>query len=217
MALPAVLALCADPLLSVVDTLFVGRAGPAPLAALGVNSALFTFSFVVFNFLATATTPLVAASLAAGDRDKAGRVTLQAMALALVLGVALAGGLVAGAEPALALMGAPPSTGEMHDLAKEFLLIRCAGREGDLCLRGGGGSGGGSGTVRCYHSSAAMIHSWEVVDGGLGALLGPGRRWLRRQRRPLLHTKDSNAPSPCAPPPNLNNSTTGRWRRPRCW
>ena len=125
MALPAVLALCADPLLSVVDTIFVGRAGPAPLAALGVNSALFTFSFVVFNFLATATTPLVAASLAAGDRDKAGRVTLQAMALALVLGVALAGGLVAGAEPALALMGAPPSTGEMHDLAKEFLLIRC--------------------------------------------------------------------------------------------
>lgn len=56
LALPAVLALAADPLLSMVDTVFVGRAGAEPLAALGVNSALFTLAFVVFNFLATATT-----------------------------------------------------------------------------------------------------------------------------------------------------------------
>lgn len=62
-----VLALAADPLLSIVDTLFVGKAGTDALAALGVNSALFTLSFLVFNFLATATTPLVASSLAAGD------------------------------------------------------------------------------------------------------------------------------------------------------
>ncbi len=61
------LALAADPLLSIVDTLFVGKAGTDALAALGVNSALFTLSFLVFNFLATATTPLVASSLAAGD------------------------------------------------------------------------------------------------------------------------------------------------------
>ena len=56
LALPAVLALAADPLLSMVDTVFVGRAGTDALAALGVNSALFTLAFVVFNFLATATT-----------------------------------------------------------------------------------------------------------------------------------------------------------------
>lgn len=43
---------------------------PLLQAALGVNSALFTFSFVVFNFLATATTPLVAAALAQGDSEK---------------------------------------------------------------------------------------------------------------------------------------------------
>ncbi len=41
-----------------------------PQAALGVNSALFSFAFVVFNFLAVATTPLVAAALAAGDEKK---------------------------------------------------------------------------------------------------------------------------------------------------
>lgn len=135
LALPAVLALAADPLLSMVDTIFVGQVGsvcrnagvplafvawylhsqpqdaaalllsccslliclpdctPRPyclcsasqvgadaLAALGVNSALFTFSFVVFNFLATATTPMVAAALAVGDSDRAGKVTLQVSA-----------------------------------------------------------------------------------------------------------------------------------------
>ena len=51
--------------------------GADALAALGVNSALFTFSFVVFNFLATATTPMVAAALAVGDSERAGKVTLQ--------------------------------------------------------------------------------------------------------------------------------------------
>lgn len=82
LALPAVLALAADPLLSMVDTVFVGQAtGTDALAALGVNSALFTLAFVVFNFLATATTPMVASSLATGDKERAGKVTLQAGAV----------------------------------------------------------------------------------------------------------------------------------------
>ena len=38
--------------------------------ALGVNSALFSFAFIVFNFLATATTPLIATSLARGDKQQ---------------------------------------------------------------------------------------------------------------------------------------------------
>ena len=208
LALPAVIALAADPLLSIVDTVFVGQAGAEPLAALGVNSALFSFSFVVFNFLATATTPLVAAALAQGDAEKvrpgarggrrgwelvgswggtgrglrclgwilcllwapwaaysrqasgrcrgqplcansagrrriapaqlangrhsrvprmqAGKVTLQALLLASVLGCAVWGGLAAWADPALALMGAGPETGAMHQLAKDFLLVRCS-------------------------------------------------------------------------------------------
>ena len=100
------------------------QVGPDALAALGVNSALFTFSFVVFNFLATATTPMVASALATGDKQRAGKVTLQALALSGVLGGVLAGGLVVWAEPALALMGAGPETGSVHDLALQFLLIR---------------------------------------------------------------------------------------------
>lgn len=38
--------------------------------ALGVNTSIFAFSFVVCNFLASAMTPLVAASLASGDKDQ---------------------------------------------------------------------------------------------------------------------------------------------------
>jgi MATE family multidrug resistance protein len=125
LAIPAVLALAADPLLQVVDTIFVGQAGPEALAALGINSALFTFSFLVFNFLATATTPLIAASLARGDREAAGKVTLQALVLGGGLGGALTVALTVGADGALALMGASPDAGgEMYSLAKEFLLIR---------------------------------------------------------------------------------------------
>ena len=103
------------------------QAGADALAALGVNSALFTFSFVVFNFLATATTPMVASSLAVGDKEHAGKVTLQALGLATVLGTVLAGCLVVFSEGALSLMGAGPEAGRVHELATEFLVVRCAG------------------------------------------------------------------------------------------
>lgn len=80
---------------------------------------------MVFNFLATATTPLVATALATGDKQRAGTVTIQAFLLAIVLGTALTGGLTLGANQALMLMGADPtSTPEMFSLAKDFLLIR---------------------------------------------------------------------------------------------
>lgn len=45
--------------------------------ALGVNTALFSFCFVVFNFLATATTPLIAAAVSAGDRQQVPSVYLR--------------------------------------------------------------------------------------------------------------------------------------------
>jgi len=124
LATPAIVALAADPLLQVVDTIFVGHSGSDALAALGVNSALFTFSFIVFNFLTTATTPLVATALSTGDRRRAGMVSMQALMLALILGSGLAAGLTLGADQALELMGADPKNSEMFAMAKEFLRIR---------------------------------------------------------------------------------------------
>ncbi|HKZ24849.1 MAG TPA: MATE family efflux transporter, partial [Acidimicrobiia bacterium] len=50
-----------------MDTAFVARLGVPELAALGVDSAILGFAFFGFNFLAHATTPLVAQALGRGD------------------------------------------------------------------------------------------------------------------------------------------------------
>ena len=73
LGLPALGALAADPLVSIVDTVFVGRLGVVPLAALGVNVAVFSLAFVLFNVLEYGTTPIVARAEGSGNRRAAGR------------------------------------------------------------------------------------------------------------------------------------------------
>lgn len=136
---PAILALAADPLLSLVDTAFVGSAGAEPLAALGVCSALFTFFFLVFNFLATATTPLVAGALASGEKERAGVVVLQGIVLALGIGSGLCYTLITTADTTLDIMGAGPSSSQVHVLAKEFLVVRAIAAPGTLLMTAGQG------------------------------------------------------------------------------
>jgi len=109
-ALPAVGSLAIDPLLSVVDTLYVGRIeDAAPLAALGVCSSVFNFAFFIFNFFATATTPLVSRAMAAGESDKAIKTLSQAFTAALVIGLLSAGVIEAFAPTILNTMGTSPS------------------------------------------------------------------------------------------------------------
>eukprot|EP00958_Prasinococcus_capsulatus_P003216 scaffold299_cov343-Prasinococcus_capsulatus_cf.AAC.9 len=60
LAVPALGALAIDPLLSVVDTAFVGHLGKTELGGLGVATAVFNFTFRIFNFLSAVTAPLVA-------------------------------------------------------------------------------------------------------------------------------------------------------------
>lgn len=86
-AIPALATMAVDPLVSMVDTAFVGRLGTGALAALGVNVGIFGLAFYVFNFLANGTTPLVAGALGEGDRDRAGRVVVAGLGLATALGV----------------------------------------------------------------------------------------------------------------------------------
>lgn len=96
-------------------------------AALGVNTSLFTLSFVVFNFLATATTPAVASAVGCRNSKAAGEVVYQATTLAVLLGIAVSGGLYCNASWMLSVMGADPAQGQhMHELAMQYLLIRCA-------------------------------------------------------------------------------------------
>jgi hypothetical protein len=86
---------------------------------------LFTLSFVVFNFLATATTPAVAAAVGARNSKAAGEVVYQATVLAVLLGLGVAFGLHGNAPWMLSVMGSDPAQGDhMHDLAMQYLMIR---------------------------------------------------------------------------------------------
>ena len=121
LALPAMVALAADPLLGLVDTALVGRLGAVPLAALGVSVALFTLAFFGFNFLTYGTTAEVARLRGAGRPEAAATYALQALWLAVALGVLTTIVLEAAAPMLLGLMGAG---GEVADAGLVYLRIR---------------------------------------------------------------------------------------------
>lgn len=121
LALPAVGSLAIDPLVSLVDTAFVGRLGAAPLGALGVNAAVFAFFFLIFNFLAYGTTPRIGNALGRGEKEEAGKTIVQALFLALGLGSLATLMLLIFADPILGAMGA---SGELEEPARQYLQIR---------------------------------------------------------------------------------------------
>jgi MATE family multidrug resistance protein len=137
LAIPALGALAADPLVSMVDTVFVGRLGVVPLAALGVNTSIFAMTFVVFNFLAYGTTPLVARAVGRGDRAAAGDVVMQALLLAALVGGAATLLLELLAGPIVALMGAG---GELRGPALSYLRIRALAGPAVLFVTAGHGA-----------------------------------------------------------------------------
>jgi len=106
LAFPALGALIADPLLSLVDTAFVGRLGALPLAALGINTALFALAVYIFNFLAYGTTPMVANAFGKGNKALAGRISMQALSLSLIIGLGALVFIQALAPFLVTLMGA---------------------------------------------------------------------------------------------------------------
>lgn len=121
LAIPALGALAADPLVSLVDTAFVGRLGVVELGALGVNAAVFALVFALFNFLAYGTTPLVAAAWGRGDQEEASRVITQAISLAIGIGAIAIALLEVFWNPILTAMQA---SSELIGPAGEYLRIR---------------------------------------------------------------------------------------------
>jgi putative MATE family efflux protein len=127
LAIPALGALLIDPLLTLADTAFVGKFSTDPpyeLAGMGSATALLTFSFYIFNFLCTATTPLVASKRAAGKESEALAVGGQALSLAFVLGTVLALSLVVFRQPLLNIMGTSVSGPHANEYALDFMTIR---------------------------------------------------------------------------------------------
>jgi len=121
---PALGALAAGPLVSLVDTAFIGRLGAEALASVAIASAVFVAVFAVFNVFEYAVTPLIAQSIGAGDRSDAGRFTVAALSISVVAGVVAAAGLMLFAEPLLGLFGA--TTGVLEG-AVTYVTIRALG------------------------------------------------------------------------------------------
>lgn len=121
LAVPALGALAADPLYSIVDTAFVGHLGVAQLGGLSIGVAAFTASFWIFSFLAYGVTPRVARALGAGRADSAAQVGIQALLLAVLLGglVTVVGVLFTG--PIVRAFGA---SDEVVRFAEPYLRIR---------------------------------------------------------------------------------------------
>ena len=121
LALPALGSLAIDPLVSLVDTAFVGRLGAAPLGALGINAAIFAMTFVIFNFLAYGTTPRIGEFVGKGDDQSAGKVAAHALMIAAGCGVLALGAIQLLAPWVLEVMGAK---GALEEPALTYLRIR---------------------------------------------------------------------------------------------
>jgi putative MATE family efflux protein len=115
LALPALGALAAEPLLVMVDSAIVGHLGTAPLAGLALAGAVLNTTVYLCVFLAYATTAAVARAYGAGRLPDAARHGVDALWLGLGLGVAVGLALWLAAPQLIALFGPTP------DVASEAL------------------------------------------------------------------------------------------------
>ncbi len=136
LAAPALGALAADPLVSLVDTAWVGRIDAQALAALGVAAAIFGIILFLFNFLAYGSTPLVAEAFGRSDFGEAARLGSTAFRLAAGVGIVVGLALAAGAPAAVGAVGA---RGDVADAAVRYLRIRALAAPGMLLIVAGHG------------------------------------------------------------------------------
>jgi Na+-driven multidrug efflux pump len=121
-AIPALIGMLADPLLSLMDTAYVGQLGTRELAALGPCTSIFHLAFSTFRATTQATTSLVASSLQ-HDPIQAQQVTSISLKLGLVMGLIVMVGLQMGGTWCLGTMGVPVQSA-LYAPAKSYLSAR---------------------------------------------------------------------------------------------
>jgi MATE family multidrug resistance protein len=162
LAVPALGALIADPLLSLIDTGFVARIGGDALGALGVATAVFSVAFWVFAFLEYGTTATIARAVGAGDDRSAARVAVTALATAAAAGLVAVAVLEAFTGPILSAMGAG---GGVKEEAATYLRIRALAAPAVLTIRAGHGIfRGRQNTVTPFVVSVALNGVNLVLD-----------------------------------------------------
>ncbi|HJU52194.1 MAG TPA: MATE family efflux transporter [Acidimicrobiia bacterium] len=160
LAIPALGALAAEPLLALADTFFVSQLGANALGALAVNGAVFGFVFVVFNFLAYVTTPMVARAQGAGDRERASEVIFSSLVLAIGLGVITTLILIFFARPILLLVQTGP---EVIGPALDYLRIKAVAAPAVLVILAGHGSFRGLADTRTPLLITVVINALNAV------------------------------------------------------
>lgn len=131
LALPALGALVAEPLLVLVDSAMVGHLGATSLAGLSLASAVLTTLVGLFVFLAYATTATTARFFGAGDRAGGLRAGIDGLWLALLLGGGAAILLGAGGPWLVEALGA---RGAVADAATAYLRASAPGLPGMLAV-----------------------------------------------------------------------------------
>jgi putative MATE family efflux protein len=106
LAVPAFLALVAEPLFLLADSAIIGHLGTAQLAGLGVASATLITAANIFVFLAYGTTSIVSRQIGAGSERGALEAGIDGTWLAVLLGAATSVAVALAAEPLCRLFGA---------------------------------------------------------------------------------------------------------------
>jgi len=109
LAVPAFLALVAEPMFLLADSAIIGHLGTTQLAGLGVASAALLTAANIFVFLAYGTTSIVARQVGAGSERGAVSAGIDGLWLAVAIGVVTGTLVAAYAAPLCALFGASPA------------------------------------------------------------------------------------------------------------
>mgnify|MGYP002652682123 CR=1 FL=1 len=183
LAVPAFVALVAEPLFLLVDSAVVGHLGTVPLAALGVASAVLLTAVNLFVFLAYGTTGSVARQVGAGSRAGALSAGLAGVWLAAAIGLLVAGVLAVGAGAFVAAFGA---SGAVTEVARSYLRISAIGVPGMFLVLAATGVLRGLQDTRTpmlvatvgFTGNAALC-LWFVRGLGWGV---PGSAWATESR-----------------------------------
>jgi len=109
LAVPAFLALVAEPLFLLADSAIIGHLGTTQLAGLGVASAALITAANIFVFLAYGTTSIVARQVGAGSERNAVGAGVDGLWLAITIGIVTGAVVASFAAPLCAVFGASPA------------------------------------------------------------------------------------------------------------
>lgn len=136
LALPALGTLAVEPLYVLVDTAIAGHLGTDVLAGLGIAAVVLLTVTSLVDFMEYAATPVVAFLHGAARPDDARRAAGDAVALAAILGTAVAGVVALAARPLVHVLG---GRGDVADNAVLYLRIMSIGLPFALVVLAGHG------------------------------------------------------------------------------